>query len=132
MTSEPRTIELDFELEADDGQADLPRIAAALRDSTAAMPGVTSAQARIPGTTRNLDIDPVTVGTVLLTIQIAIKGADDVISSLDDLVSKLKDLSRNLGLPRLWVWLHTKRIDTSNLTTEQLEQLADESTSQDT
>jgi len=139
MTGMNRTLELDFVLETDDGQADLQQSAAALQDAATALPDVTAAKTRIPeAAVRDFNIDPVTVGTVLLTIQVAVKGAEDIIDSLDavvdkldDLVDKIKDLGVKLGLPRLWVWLRTERINVSDLTAEKLRELADESTSAD-
>lgn len=132
MTGMNRTLELDFVLETDDGQADLQQSATALQDAATALPDVTAAKTRIPeAAVRDFGIDPVTIGTVLLTIQVAVKGAEDIIDSLDAVVDKIKDLGVKLGLPRLWVWLRTERINVNDLTAEKLRELADESTSAD-
>jgi hypothetical protein len=122
MAEELSGLTLDFQFETDNGEADLDHSAGVVQDTVAALPGVTEANAEAAGATRL--IDPVSIGAILLTVRFAVKNADDIVASLDDLVKHLKDLGRELGLPRLVIWLHRKEVDVDDLTPEQLEDLA--------
>jgi hypothetical protein len=122
MAEELSGLTLDFQFETDDRAADLHQSAATVKDTVSALPGVTGADAHAAGATRL--IDPVSIGAILLTVRFAVKNADDIVASLDDLVKHLKDLGRELGLPRLVIWLHRKEVDINDITPEQLEELA--------
>jgi hypothetical protein len=122
MAEELSGLKLDFQFETDDRQADLDHSAAVVQDTVSALPGVTEAGAEAAGATRF--IDPVSIGAILLTVRFAVKNADDIAASLNDLVKQIKDLGRELGLPRVVIWLHRKKVDVNDLTPEQLEELA--------
>jgi hypothetical protein len=122
MAEELSGLKLDFQFETDDGEADLDHSAAVVKDTVSALPGVTEAEAHASGATRF--IDPVSIAAIVLTVRFAVKNADDIVASLDDLVKHLKDLGRELGVPRVMVWVHRKKVDINDLTPEQLEELA--------
>jgi hypothetical protein len=114
-------LKLNFQLETDDGEADLDHSAVVVRDTVSALPGVDGADAHAAGATRMLD--PVTIGAVVLGVRFAVKNADDIVASLNDLVKQIKELGRELGLPRLMIWLHREKVDVNDLTPEQLQEL---------
>ncbi|MGO9083117.1 MAG: hypothetical protein ACLQDY_29505 [Streptosporangiaceae bacterium] len=125
--TEPATVQLDFQLEAADGTADLERSAAAVREGVAALPGVADAQARATGPARG--IDPVSLGAILLTVRYAAKNSAETVASLDQLVIELRQLARDLGLPRLWIWIRREKVDVSELTADKLKEIADRAVS---
>lgn len=122
MTEPLSALKLNFQLETDDGKADLDQSATVVQETVSALPGVDEADAHAAGATRL--IDPVSIGAILLTVRFAVKNADDIVASLDDLVKHLKDLGRELGLPRLMIWLHREKVDVTDLTPEQIRELA--------
>jgi len=122
MTEPLSALKLNFQLETDDGKADLDQSATVVQETVSALPGVDEADAHAAGATRM--VDPVSIGAIVLGVRFAVKNADDIVASLDDLVKHLKDLGRELGLPRLMIWLHRKEVDVNDITPEQLEELA--------
>ena len=122
MTEPLSALKLNFQLETDDGKADLDQSATVVQETVSALPGVDEADAHAAGATRL--IDPVSIGAILLTVRFAVKNADDIVASLTDLVKQIKELGRELGLPRLMIWLHREKVDVTDLTPEQIRELA--------
>ena len=122
MTEPLSALKLNFQLETEDGKADLDHSAAVVKDTVSALPGVDEADAHAAGATRM--VDPVSIGAIVLGVRFAVKNADDIVASLNDLVKQIKELGRELGLPRLMIWLHREKVDVNDLTPEQLQELA--------
>ena len=122
MAGELSGLKLDFQFETDDRAADLHQSAATVKDTVSALPGVTGADAHAAGATRM--VDPVSIGAIVLGVRFAVKNADDIVASLTDLVKQIKELGRELGLPRLMIWLHREKVDVTDLTPEQIRELA--------
>ena len=121
--TETAEVQLDFELEAGDGAADLQDRAGAVRDGAAGLSGVAGAQARVTGPARA--IDPVTAGAILLSVRYAVQNSAEIVASLDQLVNELKQLAADLGLPRLWIWIRREKVDVNELTAGRLREIAD-------
>ena len=121
MTEPLGALKLNFQLETDDGKADLAHSAAVVQDTVSALPGVDEADAHAAWATRM--VDPVSIGAIVLGVRFAVKNADDIVASLNDLVKQIKELGRELGLPRLMIWLHREKVDVNDLTPEQLQEL---------
>jgi hypothetical protein len=122
MTEPFSALKLNFQLETDDGKADLDQSAAVVQETVSALPGVDEADAHAAGATRM--VDPVSIGAIVLGVRFAVKNADDIVASLTDLVKQIKELGRELGLPRLMIWLHRDKVDVTDLTPEQIRELA--------
>jgi len=122
MTEPLSALKLNFQLETDDGKADLDQSATVVQETVSALPGVDEADAHAAGATRM--VDPVSIGAIVLGVRFAVKNADDIVASLTDLVKQVKELGRELGLPRLMIWLHREKVDVTDLTPEQIRELA--------
>jgi len=122
MTEPLSALKLNFQLETDDGKADLDQSATVVQETVSALPGVDEADAHAAGATRM--VDPVSIGAIVLGVRFAVKNADDIVASLTDLVKQIKELGRELGLPRLMIWLHREKVDVTDLTPEQIRELA--------
>lgn len=129
MTDQVQTLELDFYAEPGDAGTDLAGSAAALRDSVAALPGVDGVDAQVAEPVRM--IDPVSAAAIVLSVTAAVRNASDLVESLDDLVNDIKQLARDAGLPRLWLWVHRKKVSVDELTADHLREYAKELTSDD-
>lgn len=101
------TASLVFHFEATSDDADMQAIREAIDAELGQAGGVEVVSSRVLDTDRL--IDPVTVGAVIVTVTVAVKGATSLVDALSDLVESTKSLGTTLGV-RAWLENRHKRV----------------------
>ncbi|HUN32620.1 MAG TPA: hypothetical protein VMU95_11450 [Trebonia sp.] len=101
------TANLVFHFEADGNDPDVQAIREAVAAELGRAEGVEGVSAEALDADRL--IDPVTVGGVIVTVTVAVKGATSLVDALNDLVESVKRLGTTLGV-KAWMENRHKRV----------------------
>jgi hypothetical protein len=101
------TASLVFHFEVEGEAADMQAIKEAIDAELSRADAVEGVSSRVLDTDRF--IDPVTVGAMIVTVTVAVKGATSLVDALNDLVESVKRLGTTLGA-RAWMENRHKRV----------------------
>jgi hypothetical protein len=101
------TATLVFHFEVTSSGTDLPAIKEAIDAELARADGVEDVRSKVLDADRL--IDPVTVGAMIVTVTVAVKGTTSLVDALSDLVESVKRLGTSLGVTA-WLESRHKRV----------------------
>jgi hypothetical protein len=101
------TANLVFHFEAEGEGADMQALKEAIDAELGRAEGVEGVTSKVLDADRL--IDPVTVGAMIVTVTVAVKGATSLVDALNDLIESVKRLGTTLGV-RAWMENRHKRV----------------------
>jgi hypothetical protein len=101
------TADLVFHFEVTSGDTDMQAIREAVDSELSRAGGVEGVSSKVLDADRL--IDPVTVGAMIVTVTVAVKGTTSLIDALNDLVESVKRLGSTLGV-KAWLENRHKRV----------------------
>jgi hypothetical protein len=101
------TADLVFHFEATSSGADMLAIKEAIDSELGRADGVEAVSSKVLDADRL--IDPVTIGAMIVTVTVAVKGTTSLVDALNDLVESVKRLGTTLGV-KPWLENRHKRV----------------------
>jgi hypothetical protein len=105
--AEQGSASLVFHFEVEGEEADMPAIKEAIDSELGRAHRVEGVSSKVLDADRL--IDPVTVGALIVTVTVAVKGATSLVDALSDLVESVKRLGTTLGV-KTWMENRHKRV----------------------
>lgn len=107
MAAHQGSADLVFHFEVSSGDADMQAVREAVGSELSRAGGVEGVSLKVLDADRL--IDPVTVGAMIVTVTVAVKGTASLVDAVNDLVESVKRLGSTLGV-KAWLENRHKRV----------------------